>query len=112
MRRKMVMRPTDRPMKKAIRPGMTRPKRRPTRPSAKAAAALGKKGLAGGIAALKKPKPSDTGGGMRPPKRIRPPRPSDTGGGMRPPRRPRPRPRPTARPRPRPRPARRPSRRR
>ena len=96
MRRKMVMRPTDRPMKKAIRPGMTRPKRRPTRPSAKAAAALGKKGLAGGIAALKKPRPSDTGGGMRPPRRPRP----------------RPRPRPTARPRPRPRPARRPSRRR
>ena len=90
MRRKMAIRPTDRPMKKAIRPGMTRPKRRPN------FAALGKKGIAGGIAALKnqaaataKAKP----GAKRPKAPARPP-------GRR----------PTARPRPRP--ARRPIRRR
>ena len=88
MRRKMAMRPTDRPMKKAIRPGMTRPKRRPTAPVAKAAAALGKKGVAGGIAALKnqaaakaKAKP----GSKRPKRPARPP-------GRRPTTRPRPRP--------------------
>ena len=82
MRRKMAMRPTDRPMKKAIRPGMTRPKRRPN------FAALGKKGIAGGIAALK-----NKAGAKRPKAPARPP-------GRR----------PTARPRPRP--ARRPIRRR
>ena len=77
MRRKMAMRPTDRPMKKAIRPGMTRPKRRPTRPSAKAAAALGKKGLAGGIAALKNQAaatakaPKISGDGLTPVRRKR-----------------------------------------
>ena len=92
MRRKMAMRPTDRPMKKAIRPGMTRPKRKPAGPTAKAAAALGKKGVAGGIAALKNQAAAKAKPGAKRPKPKLP-----TG-------------RPT--PRPRPRPARRPSRRR
>jgi len=42
MRRKFTMRPTDRPIKKAVRPGMGRPKRRPTKMPAALAALMAK----------------------------------------------------------------------